>query len=226
MHDSTPAPARIRRFRALLALAIPLALAGLSPGYAQPYEGPPDRYYDDRDAPPPDGYRRGGRDRIRCESTNQSYRHCRANTRDGVRLYRQLSSSACRYNDTWGHDRRGVWVDRGCRGEFQLYTGSSGGDGKDKKKDNTAAIVGGVVALGVLGAVLSEQDKKRDPGPSSPILRCESDGDYQHCRADIRGRVSLYRQLSRASCRYNDTWGYDRRGVWVDNGCRAEFTLD
>jgi hypothetical protein len=212
------------RLLTALALAIPLALAGLSPAYAQPYGD--NRYDNDRDADdrPSSGYRRG--EVIRCESTDQDYRHCRADTRDGVRLYRQLSNNACRYNDTWGYDRRGVWVDRGCRGEFQLYTGSSGGDGKDKGKDHTVAMVGGVVALGVLGAILSEQDKKRDPGPPARRVRCDSDGDYRHCRADIRGRANLYRQLSRASCRYNDTWGYDRRGVWVDNGCRAEFTLD
>ncbi len=171
-------------------------------------------------------YAQSGEALLRCASDG-NYRHCRADTGDGVRLYRQLSNSACRYNDTWGYDRRGVWVDRGCRGEFQLYTGSSGGDGKDKKgKDQTAAIVGGVVALGVLGALLSDQDKNRDPGPPTRLVRCESDGDYQHCRADVHGRVSLRRQLSRANCYYNDTWGYDRRGVWVDNGCRAEFTLD
>jgi hypothetical protein len=54
-------------------------------------------------------------------------------------------------------------------------------------------------------------------------VRCESDGGYQYCRADTRNGVRLYRQLSRSSCQYNNTWGYDRRGVWVDNGCRAEF---
>jgi len=226
MHHLTLAVAPGGRPLAIIALGITLALAGLSPGYAQPYGS--NRYDDDRDAGdrPSGGYHRGGGGVIRCESTHQDYRHCRADTRNGVRLYRQLSNNACRYNDTWGYDRRGVWVDRGCRGEFQLYTGSSGGDGKDKGKDHTAAIVGGVVALGVLGAILSEQDKKHDPGPPSRIIRCESDGDYRHCRADIRGRANLYRQLSQASCRYNDTWGYDRRGVWVDNGCRAEFTLD
>ena len=212
MHNSTPASVLRQRPLTALTLAIPLLLAGLSPGYAQPYGGPPPDYS-------------GHRDMIRCASDGD-YRHCRADTRDGVRLYRQLSNHACRYNDSWGYDQRGVWVDNGCRGEFQLYAGNSS-ESKDKKdQDHTAAIIGGVVALSILGAVLSEHDKKSDPGPPANVVRCESDGNYRHCRADIRGRVNVYRQLSRASCRYNDTWGYDRRGVWVDNGCRAEFTLN
>lgn len=219
-----------RAWPTLLVAIFLLALVSPTPSDAQPYSS--GRYNDDRrnDADHYGGER--GRHRgehgatVRCESTDQGYRHCRADTRDGVQLYRQLSKSACRYNDTWGYDRRGVWVDRGCRGDFQLYTGSSGGDGKQKGKDNTAAIVGGVIALGVLGAVLAERNKEDGPDHPYPTLRCESNGDYRHCRADTRDGVRLYRQLSRSACRYNDTWGYDRRGVWVDRGCRAEFSLN
>ena len=89
-------------------------------------------------------------------------------------------------------------------------------------------IVGGAVALGVLGAALSENDKDRNHHSDRPrqIMRCESDGDYRRCRADIRNGVRLYRQLSKASCRQNESWGYDQRGVWVNRGCRAEFALD
>lgn len=48
----------------------------------------------------------------------------------------------------------------------------------------------------------------------------------RHRRADTGGGVRLYRQLGNSASRDNDTWDGDRRGVWVDNGCRAEFTLD
>lgn len=212
-----------RRSPALLAATLLLALATPLPGNAQPYSGGGDEgaYGDERGS----DERGAGRGRhpaiVRCESTDQRYRHCRADTDDGVRLYRQLSKSACRYQETWGYDRRGVWVDQGCRGDFQLYTGRSGGDGPQKDRDDTAAIVGGAVALGVAGALLAEKNKnERRP---AWIVRCESDGGYRRCRADTRDGVRLYRQLSRSGCQYNDTWGYDRRGVWVDNGCRAEF---
>ena len=61
---------------------------------------------------------------------------------------------------------------------------------------------------------------------AEPLVRCESeDGRSRYCRADTRGGVRLERQLSRAPCRYNDSWGYDRQGIWVRNGCRGEFRL-
>ncbi|MFO7639771.1 MAG: DUF3011 domain-containing protein [Candidatus Competibacteraceae bacterium] len=207
------------RAATLLAPAVLLlALAHPAPSHAQPYD---DSGWDGDRREAYGGYR----DIVRCESTG-GYRHCRADTRRGVQLHRQLSRKACRYNDTWGHDRRGVWVDNGCRGDFRLHAGGSGGDGPEQDRDHTAAIVGGIIALGVLGAILAEKGRTEDSDRPHSLVRCESDGRYRHCRADTRHGVRLYRQLSRASCRYNDTWGHDRRGVWVDNGCRAEFALN
>ncbi|MGF1529353.1 MAG: DUF3011 domain-containing protein [Candidatus Competibacterales bacterium] len=53
---------------------------------------------------------------------------------------------------------------------------------------------------------------------------CESLQDrHQYCRIDTHNQVSLMREFSRDRCRERRTWGYDRRGVWVDEGCRAEF---
>jgi hypothetical protein len=57
-------------------------------------------------------------------------------------------------------------------------------------------------------------------------LRCESRNlARQDCPADTRGGVSLRYQYSSEGCYLNDTWGYDNNGVWVTNGCRADFTL-
>jgi hypothetical protein len=42
---------------------------------------------------------------------------------------------------------------------------------------------------------------------------------------DTRRGVELYRQLSEARCRYGSSWGYDRKGIWVDKGCRGEFVI-
>ena len=55
---------------------------------------------------------------------------------------------------------------------------------------------------------------------------CESsDGRYRQCQIDGVGRVSLTRQLSRTTCVEGESWGYRDGVVWVDKGCRAEFTL-
>ncbi len=57
-------------------------------------------------------------------------------------------------------------------------------------------------------------------------VRCESQGGGRnYCGADTRGGVSLQRQLSRAACIQGQSWGYDGGGIWVDDGCRAEFHL-
>ena len=57
-------------------------------------------------------------------------------------------------------------------------------------------------------------------------LVCESEDRTTHyCAADTRGGVHLSTQFSKASCRQGSSWGYDSRGVWVSNGCRAQFDL-
>lgn len=57
-------------------------------------------------------------------------------------------------------------------------------------------------------------------------LVCESaDGQPRYCRSDTRGGVRLVRQYSKSGCYEGRTWGYDRGGVWVTDGCRAKFEL-
>jgi hypothetical protein len=55
-----------------------------------------------------------------CASDDGRRKFCEVDTRAGVRLTRQTSGSPCRLNDTWGFNQRGIWVDHGCRAEFQV----------------------------------------------------------------------------------------------------------
>ena len=59
---------------------------------------------------------------IICNSRKERYTRCNLNLDryDRIRLKRQLSNSGCWQGDTWGYDRDGIWVDRGCRGEFEI----------------------------------------------------------------------------------------------------------
>jgi hypothetical protein len=57
---------------------------------------------------------------ITCESKNNRREHCRADTRMGVSLRKQLSDAPCVRGRSWDYDRDGVWVTEGCRGEFVL----------------------------------------------------------------------------------------------------------
>jgi hypothetical protein len=63
---------------------------------------------------------------IRCESRDSRTVYCNADSRSGVRLVRQLSSSPCVEGRSWGIAREGVWVSRGCRAEFRISDHDSG----------------------------------------------------------------------------------------------------
>ncbi len=47
-------------------------------------------------------------------------KYCPISTQGGVRIIRQRSDADCIYNRTWGYDARGIWVDRGCRADFEV----------------------------------------------------------------------------------------------------------
>ena len=55
---------------------------------------------------------------------------------------------------------------------------------------------------------------------------CESAGGRKHCPTDTNYGVRITRQISAHSCALGRDWGYDENGIWVTNGCRAEFTVN
>ena len=57
---------------------------------------------------------------VKVESKNMQRTYKRTSTRGGVRLVKQLSREACVEGVSWGFDRDGIWVDQGCRAEFQI----------------------------------------------------------------------------------------------------------
>ncbi|MGH9842428.1 MAG: RICIN domain-containing protein [Blastocatellia bacterium] len=69
----------------------------------------------------------GGGATINCASDDGRRKTCPADTSGGVRLARQISGSPCIQGQTWGFNRRNIWVDRGCRADFEV--GSGGGPG-------------------------------------------------------------------------------------------------
>lgn len=58
-------------------------------------------------------------------------------------------------------------------------------------------------------------------------VTCESnDNRHNTCRLNQgSGYVTLERNLSRSDCRQGRNWDYDRREIWVDDGCRANFKV-
>lgn len=134
---------------------------------------------------------------FRCESKDGRYRQCDSGGRGRIDLVRQLSDAACIEGRTWGRERGGVWVDRGCRAEFQSRRGGGGWN-----------------------------DGGGWEGGYGQTIRCESsDNRTQRCGANVRRDVQLTRQLSKSACIEGRSWGWDRSGVWVSSGCRAEFSV-
>lgn len=58
------------------------------------------------------------------------------------------------------------------------------------------------------------------------MVTCESRGGRRaYCPAETLGGVRLANKLSSTACDQNRDWGYDKGGIWVDNGCRAVFEV-
>lgn len=181
----------------LLALSV-FGVLGVSAAQAQDprYGGGPGY-----DAPPQGGI-------VECRSSNYAFQRCPVPWRN-ARLVRQLSNTQCVRGQNWGFDRQGLWVDRGCGGRFVDARGGHGGDRDD-----------------------GYQGGGWQPGPGWNqrfTVRCESyNGQSNYCAVDVggRGRVYLQRQESSSPCREGYSWGWNRGGVWVAQGCRGTFTVD
>src|SRR5205085_5172299 len=150
------------------------------------------------------GYDSGDSQLVNC-SSEDGHRHvCQIDGNGGrVRLSKQRSGSPCIEGSTWGYNDREIWVDRGCRADFTVEArydhGGHGGHG----------------GYGGNGG-----------GEADQFLNCSSeDGHRKYCPADTRGRVQMVKQRSGSECRQGYSWGYDRGGVWVDHGCRADFQI-
>jgi hypothetical protein len=65
------------------------------------------------------------------------------------------------------------------------------------------------------------------PAAFATVIRCDSDYNRRHvCTFEGWGRAALSRQLSHTACIEGRTWGREgRNGVWVSNGCRADFVI-
>ena len=168
-------------------------------------------------------------ERLRCESSNGRYKLCQVAIRGNVRLVREHSRADCQEGRSWGWSEAGIWVDRGCRGEFSYTPRMAGGygsgyaDGRGRHDDDQGR-----------DGRDGWRDERRDGGAwgvggrgGRGELRCESNrGRTVFCPAPVQGNVVLAKQLSHAPCRYGDTWTFDRRGISVRDGCRAEFRFE
>ncbi|WP_308256480.1 DUF3011 domain-containing protein [Geminocystis sp. GBBB08] len=80
--------------------------------------------------------------------------------------------------------------------------------------------------LALISAISVGFFSQAHPASAESRITCESyRGRYNFCNVDTRGGVRFVRQISNAQCREGSTWGYERNGIWVDQGCSAEFAV-
>lgn len=169
-----------------------------------------------------------GGGRIRCESVDGKFNRCQVPWRD-AELVTQESNDACIRGQSWGLDREGLWVDRGCRGQFAetFRDGPRGRDDRDSRDHQD-----GQDSQDRDGHARDGGDSGWRPGADwnrQIRLQCDShQNSYQMCQVDVgrQGRVELVKQLSSARCTEGSSWGWNRAGVWVDQGCRGQFVVD
>ena len=137
---------------------------------------------------------------VSCSSDNGGRNYCPVNTGNGVQLVNQRSGSPCVQGQTWGFDARGIWVDRGCRADFQVSYGGNPG-----------------ILPGRPGILPGR------PNQAIPINCASNDGRRNVCIANTSRGVQLSKQNSGSPCVQGQTWGFDQRSIWVDRGCRATF---
>lgn len=142
-------------------------------------------------------------------SSNDGYHTCQAAGEIlRARMVNQRSGSACTQGRSWGYQGSTLWVDHGCRADFELTLGDSGSSSGWSGRNN-----GGWSGRNQSGRTFN--------------MRCDSDDEkYHSCSANgqvVRARI--VHQNSGSPCTEGRTWGYRRDGVWVDRGCRAEFEV-
>lgn len=132
---------------------------------------------------------------VRCESTNNKYHECRTTGWDAGRVVIAHQMS-----------------DNTC------VEGKTWGT-----RNGMVWVSGGCRADFALASSSSSWN-----GRSGSTITCESINNIRHtCNADVTGGVTLARRLSADACVRGRTWDVrsDGRGIWVDKGCRAEFTI-
>jgi len=168
--------------------------------------------------------------RMSCSSDDMHRHVCLVDTTGGVQMVHQKSQAKCIQNQSWGYDNRGIWVDHGCRAEFevgaQAVVGTHGdghdrADARDHDRGHDAYRE---------DRHDSDHDPRRDDQfrgwGDAYMIYCASDAMEQvWCPADSRFGVRMIRQRSQAGCVEGQTWGYGKRGIWVDRGCRADFRV-
>jgi hypothetical protein len=115
-------------------------------------------YHDGRDSNGNSGYNGDDRlsRRVTCESNSYKRQYCAFDTRSGVRLAHTLGESQCVKGSNWDYDNNGVWVDRGCSGEFESQGNNYNGYGTSSGLPSTTLPSGTEISVRTNEAIESK----------------------------------------------------------------------
>src|SRR5690349_1833714 len=86
-----------------------------------------------------------------------------------------------------------------------------------------------IVVIGLAAVPARAQDPQPQPQQTQTTdvtarVTCTSQpGEREHCAADTSRGTVLVASTGSAPCLLGKTWGYDDTGIWVSDGCSAEF---
>jgi hypothetical protein len=146
---------------------------------------------------------------VNCSSQNYQRNWCPVYSNGRAYLDRQSSDGRgpCIEGSTWGQDRRGIWVDRGCRARFRVQDRYGqypdyGYPDYNHKKDDTGALIGGLLIggllVGAMAAAANENNASKPPSGSGGSGGASGSGvAVEACRAEAVNQVAAYGQRPR-----------------------------
>ena len=145
---------------------------------------------------------------VTCSSDDMHRHSCAISPNSRARLVRQHSDAACVEGQTWGQNGNQIWVDRGCRADFEVRARRGDGDhdgGRDRDRD---------------------RDHDRGNYGGTRTVTCSSDDMHRHtCDVGPNQGIRLVKQRSDTRCDLNRSYGFNGNQIWVDKGCRADFEV-
>lgn len=169
---------------------------------------------------------------VTCASHDYRRNWCPVYSNGRVWLDRQYSGGrgACVEGSTWGRDRRGIWVDSGCRARFRVedrygyYPDNGYPDYGKEKKDDSGALIGGLILGGLVVGAIAAANSDRDKG--SPAGSASGSGvAVEACRLEAVSRVGAFGQrprIDRITTTTTSAGGWTVKGyASVDAGPKA-----
>ena len=95
---------------------------------------------------------------VTCKSHDYKYEHCNIRSAGYVALQKQLSSTRCEQGRTWDYDRRGIWVDDGCKAEFLVENDDYGEDDHHSSNNDAKVAAGVIIGAAILGALINNSN--------------------------------------------------------------------